>query len=135
MMAAFAEPEGDILLERTMAGLAAARRQGRTGSRPTVMDADKLTAHARRTNGESPTSITKSLGVPRAGIYRPPRPDRLRMTNAVAGPQPRGMRNARFTKAAMDPFGTGDGPSGWVLVRRRRCRVFTVCVGCVRCAW
>ncbi len=71
MMAAFAELERDILLERTMAGLAAARAQGRTGGRPTVMDADKLAAvQARRTNGESRTSIAKALGVSRASIYR-----------------------------------------------------------------
>jgi len=42
MMAAFAELERDIIHERTMAGLAAARAQGRRGGRPTVMDADKL---------------------------------------------------------------------------------------------
>ena len=41
MMAAFAELERDIIHERTMAGLAAARAQGRTGGRPTVMDADQ----------------------------------------------------------------------------------------------
>ncbi len=70
MMAAFAERERDIVLERTMAGLAAARGQGRAGGRPTVMNADELTAHARRTNGESPTSNAKALGVSRAGIYR-----------------------------------------------------------------
>ena len=44
MMAAFAELERDIIHERTMAGLAAAKAQGRTGGRPTVMDADKLAA-------------------------------------------------------------------------------------------
>ena len=49
MMAAFAELERDIIHERTMAGLAAAKAQGRTGGRPTVMDADKLAA-AMRTN-------------------------------------------------------------------------------------
>jgi len=71
MMAAFAELERDILLERTMAGLAAARAQGRTGGRPTVMDADKLAAaRARRINGESPTSIATALGVSRASVYR-----------------------------------------------------------------
>ena len=41
MMAAFSELERDILQERTLAGLAAARAQGRVGGRPTVMDADK----------------------------------------------------------------------------------------------
>lgn len=71
MMAAFAELERDMIRERTMAGLAAARAQGRTGGRPTVMDADTLAAaRARRANGESPTQIAKALGVSRASGYR-----------------------------------------------------------------
>jgi len=71
VMAAFAELERDVIHQRTMAGLEAARRQGRTGGRPTVMDADKLAAaHARRARGESPTQIAKALGVSRASIYR-----------------------------------------------------------------
>lgn len=71
MMAAFAELERDMIHERTMAGLAAARAQGRTGGRPTVMDTDTLAAaRARRANGESPTQIAKALGVSRASIYR-----------------------------------------------------------------
>ena len=55
MMAAFAELERDIIHERTMAGLAAAKAQGRTGGRPTVMDADKLLA---ATCGPPPSSMT-----------------------------------------------------------------------------
>ena len=71
MMAAFAELERDIIHERTMAGLAAARAQGRNGGRPTVMDADKLAAaKARRERGQSPTQIAKALGVSRASVYR-----------------------------------------------------------------
>ncbi len=71
MMAAFAELERDMIHERTMAGLAAARAQGRYGGRPTVMDGDKLAAaRARRENGESPTQIAKALGVSRASVYR-----------------------------------------------------------------
>ncbi|HEY1001069.1 MAG TPA: recombinase family protein [Streptosporangiaceae bacterium] len=71
MMAAFAELERDIIHERTMAGLAAARAQGRRGGRPTVMDKDKLAAaRARRERGESPTQIAKALGVSRASVYR-----------------------------------------------------------------
>jgi DNA invertase Pin-like site-specific DNA recombinase len=50
-----------MIHERTMAGLAAARAQGRTGGRPTVMDADKLAAaKARRERGESPTQIARA---------------------------------------------------------------------------
>lgn len=71
MMAAFAELERDMLRERTLAGLAAARAQGRVGGRPVVMDADKIAAAtARRAKGESPTQIAKALGVSRASIYR-----------------------------------------------------------------
>jgi DNA invertase Pin-like site-specific DNA recombinase len=71
MMAAFAELERDIIHERTMAGLKAARAQGKVGGRPTVMDPDKLAAAmARRARGESPTQIAKALGVSRASVYR-----------------------------------------------------------------
>ncbi len=71
MMAAFAELERDIIHERTMAGLAAARAQGKAGGRPTVMDPDKLAAaYARRARGENPTQIAKALGISRASVYR-----------------------------------------------------------------
>jgi DNA invertase Pin-like site-specific DNA recombinase len=54
-----------------MAGLVAAKAQGRNGGRPTVMDADKLAAaRARRARGESPTEIARALGVSRASVYR-----------------------------------------------------------------
>ncbi|MDG4787049.1 recombinase family protein [Micromonospora sp. WMMD1102] len=71
MMAAFAELERHMIHQRTVAGLAAARAQGRTGGRPIVMDPDKLAAaRARHANGESPTQIAKALGVSRASVYR-----------------------------------------------------------------
>ncbi len=47
MMASLAEMERDLVAERTRAGLAAARRQGRTGGRKPKMDDVKLNA-ARR---------------------------------------------------------------------------------------
>ncbi|MGH3225356.1 MAG: helix-turn-helix domain-containing protein, partial [Streptosporangiaceae bacterium] len=63
--------ERDIIHERTMAGLLAARAQGRGGGRPTVMDEDKLAAaRARRAHGESPTEIARALSVSRASVYR-----------------------------------------------------------------
>jgi len=71
VMAAFAELERDMIHQRTMAGLAAARAQGRVGGRPSVMDADKLAAAtARLARGESPAQIAKALGVSRATLYR-----------------------------------------------------------------
>ncbi|MGH3887659.1 MAG: recombinase family protein [Pseudonocardiaceae bacterium] len=70
-MAAFAELERDIIHQRTMAGLAAARAQGRVGGPPSVMNSDKLAAvTARLVRGQSPTKITKALGVSRATIYQ-----------------------------------------------------------------
>lgn len=71
VMAAFAELERDMIHERTMAGLAAARAQGRIGGRPTVMNEDKLAAAtARLARGEGPTQVAKALGVSRATLYR-----------------------------------------------------------------
>ena len=70
-MAAFAELERDMIHQRTMAGLAAARAQRRVGGRPSVMEADKLAAAtARLARGESPAQIAKALGVSRATLYR-----------------------------------------------------------------
>jgi DNA invertase Pin-like site-specific DNA recombinase len=60
-----------MIVERTRAGLDAAKAQGRTGGRPTVIDADKLAAaKARRKNGESVTAIARALSVSRATLYR-----------------------------------------------------------------
>lgn len=71
MMAAFAELERDMIHERTMAGLRAAKAQGRIGGRPPAMDDDMAAvAQARRDRGESPTKIAKALGVSRASVYR-----------------------------------------------------------------
>jgi DNA invertase Pin-like site-specific DNA recombinase len=72
VMAAFAQLERDIIHERTMAGLAAAKALGRRGGRPTVTDPNELAAaRARCERGESPAAIAKALGVSRASVYRP----------------------------------------------------------------
>jgi DNA invertase Pin-like site-specific DNA recombinase len=71
VMAAVAELERDLIHQRTMAGLAAARAQGRIGGRPSVMNPDKLAAAtARLARGESVTQITKALGMSCATLYR-----------------------------------------------------------------
>jgi DNA invertase Pin-like site-specific DNA recombinase len=71
VMAAFAELERDLIHQRTMAGLAAARAQGRTGGRPIVMDDDKIAAaNARLARGEKPTDVARALGISRATLYR-----------------------------------------------------------------
>lgn len=72
LFVALAEMERDLIRERTMAGLAAARARGRVGGRPTVWtDAKLATAKAMYDTGAHDVStITKVLGISRASVYR-----------------------------------------------------------------
>lgn len=71
VVGAMAEFERSLIKERTKAGLEAAKAQGRTGGRPTVITDDKLTvAKARKAKGDSVSAIAKALGVSRATLYR-----------------------------------------------------------------
>ncbi len=66
-----AEFERDLIRERTMAGLAAARRRGRVGGRPSVMTAAKTTQAARMVSVGTPlTEVAEVLGVSRTTLYR-----------------------------------------------------------------
>lgn len=71
MAAIFAEMERNIIAERTVAGLAAAKAQGRTGGRPKSLEAKKARhAQALRNAGESVAEISRTLGVSVATVYR-----------------------------------------------------------------
>ncbi len=71
IIAAMAEFERSLIKDRTKAGLEAAKAQGRTGGRPTVITDDLLTvAKARKAKGETVSAIAKALGVSRATLYR-----------------------------------------------------------------
>lgn len=70
MASIFAEMERNIIAERTVAGLAAAKAQGRTGGRPKTENAKARKAQALRDAGESVPEIAKTLGVSIATIYR-----------------------------------------------------------------
>lgn len=71
IMAAFAQLERDIMLERTRAGLVAAAKKGRTGGRPTKVDAaDVERARDLLAKGLTADEIAKMLGVSRATVYR-----------------------------------------------------------------
>ncbi len=67
-----AEFERNLIRERTMAGMAAAKARGRRGGRPTVWTADKLrVAKVMQDTGEHDVaSIARVLGVSRASVYR-----------------------------------------------------------------
>lgn len=76
IMAAFAELERDMIRERTIAGLAAARAKGRVGGRRPAMNADRVAAaQARLAKGQSLGEIAEALGVSRTTVWRHvPRP-------------------------------------------------------------
>ena len=71
LLAALAAMERDLLIERTQAGLAAARAKGRYGGRPAALTADQK-RHARllAAGGVRAEEIAASLKVSRATVYR-----------------------------------------------------------------
>ncbi|MBV9324046.1 MAG: recombinase family protein, partial [Chloroflexi bacterium] len=86
---ALAEFERDLIRQRTLAGLAAARARGRAGGRPPSMTPTKI-ALARQmydAREHSLAEIARTLGVSRASIYRylgrePATAERLRSPRA-----------------------------------------------------
>jgi DNA invertase Pin-like site-specific DNA recombinase len=79
---ALAEFERDLVRERTLAGLQAARRRGRAGGRPALMTKDKTTTAQRMYDQQELTveQIARALGVSRSTIYRA-----LNRTGSIAG--------------------------------------------------
>jgi DNA invertase Pin-like site-specific DNA recombinase len=77
VFASIAEFERDIIRERTMAGLEAARARGRRGGRKRVMDEKKvaLASAMLKDHSSSVTDVCEALGVSRATLYRYVRPD------------------------------------------------------------
>jgi DNA invertase Pin-like site-specific DNA recombinase len=71
VMASLAEMELELNHERTRAGLAAAREQGRTGGRKRVMTESKVVAAERLlAGGTSPRTVAADLGVSLPTLYR-----------------------------------------------------------------
>ncbi|GIG26906.1 recombinase family protein [Cellulomonas denverensis] len=71
LFAALAEIEREVLVERTLSGLAAARARGRVGGRPVVVDAERLAAARQLIDaGQSVVSVARTLGVGRSSLYR-----------------------------------------------------------------
>jgi DNA invertase Pin-like site-specific DNA recombinase len=72
VMGALAEFERDLIVERTQAGLAAARARGRHGGRPTVMTPEKLKLAREMYDAHkySVETIAKTIGVSRMTVYR-----------------------------------------------------------------
>ncbi len=71
MLSIFSEMERSFISERTTAGLAAAKAQGRVGGRPKALDSKRAKqAQALRNAGEVPAEIARTLGVSVATVYR-----------------------------------------------------------------
>jgi len=87
IFATLSEFERDLIRERTMAGLAAARARGRTGGRPRLMTRAKLrTAMAMMADpGNAATDVAEQLGVSTSTLYAyvdgkgQPKPHTLRL--------------------------------------------------------
>ena len=71
LMAALAEFERSLIVERTRAGLAAAKRRGQKLGRKPSLTADQI-AHACRLveAGESPRAVAKSFSIGRSTLFR-----------------------------------------------------------------
>jgi len=71
VMASLAQMERELIIERTRAGLEAAKRQGRVGGRKRRMSEGKVKA-ARKllSSGTAPRDVAQSLGVSVPTLYR-----------------------------------------------------------------
>lgn len=71
LMGALAQFERTLIIERTQAGLQAARKRGAKVGRPRSLTASQVKhAHALIAGGERTVTVAKSLGVDRATLYR-----------------------------------------------------------------
>ncbi len=71
VLGAMAQMEADLIRERTLEGLAAARARGRVGGRPTVMTPDRVAAaRSALQDGQSVAAVARALGVSESSIRR-----------------------------------------------------------------
>jgi putative DNA-invertase from lambdoid prophage Rac len=75
MLAAVAEMERDLLVERTQSGLARAKAEGKTLGRPTSTNDEQRAAMARQHQaGESISALARAFGISRASVMRAVKP-------------------------------------------------------------
>lgn len=71
MLAAVAEMERDLLVERTQSGLMRAKAEGKTLGRPTkTTDIQRAEIVGMRNNGASISELSRSYGISRASVMR-----------------------------------------------------------------
>ena len=102
---ALAEDRRRDIAAKTRHGLDAARRAGRVGGRPTVVDDDKRAAiHARRARGESIRTIAAGLGISVGVVHKT-----LAGAPSATGP---GRGASRQIAREMSAGGAQDDPGG-----------------------
>jgi len=70
-MASLAQMERELIIERTQAGLAAARQLGRIGGRKRMMTDSKIeSAKKLLDNGKPPREVARDLGISVPTLYR-----------------------------------------------------------------
>jgi len=75
MLAAVAEMERDLLVERTQSGLARPKAEGKTLGRPTSTTEEQRAAMARQHQaGESISALARTFGISRASVMRVVKP-------------------------------------------------------------
>jgi putative DNA-invertase from lambdoid prophage Rac len=75
MLAAVAEMERDLLVERTQSGLARAKAEGKILGRPTSTTDEQRAAMARQHQaGESISALARAFGISRASVMRVVKP-------------------------------------------------------------
>ena len=75
VLGSIAEFEADLIRERTLAGVEAARRRGRRPGRPTVLDRQTRERIARlRRSGQSLRQIAETVGIGKGTVQRALRP-------------------------------------------------------------
>ncbi len=71
ILAALAKMERELIRERTLAGIARAKAEGRLGGRKTVMSPQRIEIAARMlAEGRPVSEVARVLGVGRATLYR-----------------------------------------------------------------
>jgi putative DNA-invertase from lambdoid prophage Rac len=75
MLAAVAEMERDLLVERTQSGLTRAKAEGKTLGRPTsTTDEQRLAMAKQHQAGESISTLARTFGISRASVMRVVKP-------------------------------------------------------------
>ena len=106
IFATLAEFERDLIKERTIAGLNAARAEGRIGGRPLKLSEDQIAELEQRLAGKQPwRSVAADMGISQATIsrYRNGERDASRKRRAQAVARAAPSNNKRKTKRSIRP--------------------------------